>query len=132
MALCLSDLLDANGSFPVVTHNWKSIGDKKIYGTNDLPEQGHKEHRVSKGTEGGMHLLITRYLHPPGPAAAVPARSPNPKAVARARLTQAWTLQASPGSESSVFLCKPRSRSEGHPSPPKVLPTSTLIYTQWR
>lgn len=127
MALCLSDLLDANGSFPVVTRNWKSIGDKKIYGTNDLPEQGHKEHRVSKGTEGGSHLLITRYLRPSGPAAAtVPAGSPNPKAVAHARLTRAWILQASTGSESSV------SRSGGHPPPPKVLPTSTLIYTQWR
>ena len=103
MALCLSDLLDANGSFPVVTRNWKSIGDKKIYGTNDLPEQGHKEQRVSKGTEGGAHLLITRYLHPPGPAATtVHAGSPNTKAVAHARLTQAWTRQALSGSKSSM------------------------------
>lgn len=70
MALCLSDLLDANGSFPVVTRNWKSIGDKKIYGTNDLPEQGHKEHRVSKGQREGRTCLshvifILQDLPPP-------------------------------------------------------------------
>lgn len=46
MALHLGDLSEANGSLPVVTRNWKSIRDKKIYGNNDLPEQGRKEHRV--------------------------------------------------------------------------------------
>lgn len=95
-ALCLGDLSEANGPFPVVTRNWKSIRDKKIYGNNDLPEQGHKEHRVSEGVGGGTHLFITRYLHPPGPATAIaPAGSPNPRL---------GSHTADPGMDASGFI----------------------------
>lgn len=85
MALRLGDLSEANGGFPVVTHNWKSIRDKKIYGNNDLPERGHKERRV--GYPRGWREACTCLSHAisvlwptTGPATATaPAESPSPR-----------------------------------------------------
>lgn len=72
MALRLGDLSEANGGFPVVTRNWKSIRDKKIYGHNDLPGQGRKECRRVGYPRGRREMLSPVYLTlSPGPAAAL-------------------------------------------------------------
>lgn len=78
MALHLGDLSEANGGFPVVTHNWKSIRDKKIYGNDDLPEQAVKN--VGSGIRGGggRHAPVYLKLSLSSRAAAATALAPPP------------------------------------------------------
>lgn len=95
-ALRLDDLLEANGSVPVVICNWKSIGDKKIYGNNDLPEQGHKEHWVSEGAEGGTHLFLTSISILQSLLQTLLLQGTQTQGcVAHTPLTRAWMLQGS-------------------------------------